>query len=249
MSKVRMQKRKAVLQKIIVSFDTLMRYVCLLCAFWHIARTCFARCWLARLFVFIHMSVTVMLHVINQAIQSINQSNKQIIQAIQSINQSIKQTNQSCNSQMESINQTNQSYQYKKIDQINEAITSINQCLCMCIVVCVCMCLWYVHVECVVCLHPNQTQQTNQINHIKHTKSMESMKQSHQTINACACALCVHVAWSYCMSGVLVHVHVHMQLCMYAWLYVHMFACSHMFSQSACAHMAHTCEKARHVDS
>ena len=120
----------------------------------------------------------------------------------------------------------------------------------VCVCVCVCMCLWYVHVECVVCLHPNQTQQTNQINHIKHTKSMESMKQSHQTINACACALCVLVAWSYCMSGVLVHVHVHiMQLCMHAWLHVHMFVCSHMFSQSACAHMAHTCEKARHDDS
>ena len=49
-------------------------------------------------------------------------------------------SDQSSNQQMESINQTNQSNQsdqYRKIYQINEAITSINQCLCMCIVVCV----------------------------------------------------------------------------------------------------------------
>ena len=105
MSKVRMQKRKAVLQKIIVSFDTLMSYFCLLCAFWHIARTCFARCWLARLFIFIHMSVTVMLHLINQAIQSINQTNKSIKQ----YNQSINQTNKSIMQFTDGINQSNKS--------------------------------------------------------------------------------------------------------------------------------------------
>ena len=144
------------MQKIIVSLDTLMSYFCLLCAFWH--------CKTAHLYSLVsHCDVAS-----DQSSNTINQSNKQINQAIQSI----KQTNQSSNSQMESINQTNQSYQYKKIDRINEAITSINQCLCMCIVVCVCMCLWHVHVECDVCLHPNQTQQTNQINHVKHTNSM-----------------------------------------------------------------------------
>ena len=70
----------------------------------------------------------------------------------------------------------------------------------------------------------------------------------------CMCApICVYIC--ICMCGVLVHVHVHiMQFCMYAcmfvcMLHVHVFACSHIFSQSAYAHMCHKCEKARHADS
>ena len=34
----------------------------------------------------------------------------------------------------------------------------------------------------------------------------------------------------------------------YVDMHVYMFACSHMFSQSACAHNSQKCEKARHAD-
>ena len=108
--------------------ELLMSCFCLLCAFWHCKTVHF--CSLVS-----HCDVAS-----DQSSNTINQSINQTNKSIKQYNQSIKQTNQSSNSQMESINQTNQSYQYKKIDQINEAITSINQCLCMCIVVCVCVC-------------------------------------------------------------------------------------------------------------
>ena len=110
----------------------------LFCAFWHIARICFARCWFARLFRFILMSVTLMLHLINQTINKWNQS--------------IKQTNQ--------INQINTR---KSIKEMKQSHHSINACACALWCVCVCMCLWHGPTEC-----GNQTNQSNQSNQIIH---------------------------------------------------------------------------------
>ena len=96
---------------------------------------CFARCWLAILFLFILLSVTQMLHMINQTINRCKQTS--------------------------TTNKPNQSHQTNKFNVINEAITSIIQCMCMCIVCgmcvlhvwCACACACAHHAIVHVCMH------------------------------------------------------------------------------------------------
>ena len=79
------------------------------------------------------------------------------------------------------------------------------------------------------------------------------MKQSHQSFNACACALCV---WHVCTACVVCLCMCMCTSCRCACMHACLYVCcmctcwyAHIcFSQSACAHMCHTCEKARHAD-
>ena len=101
-------------------------FLWLLCAFWHIARICFARCWLARLFPFscAFISLWCCMWSIKQSTDGINQSNTSKQSSNQQMHQSIKQ---SSNQQMhQSIKQSTDGTSNQQMHQSTD-VTSNQQ--------------------------------------------------------------------------------------------------------------------------